>query len=130
MAQLLPTIYLAPPPPHPCIIRLLVAIISSQPSTYYSRPSIIMSHRISHRTFAGPDLNYLYATDRDEPIPILGSSKTKTQKRGFKSDKRILRGTTLYLGGEEASNGKIYCIPGHAERVLVIDTAVRVSLCT
>ena len=32
-----------------------------------------------------------------------------------------LNGQTLYLGGEVGSDGKIYCIPGHASRVLVID---------
>jgi hypothetical protein len=32
-----------------------------------------------------------------------------------------LVGQSLYLGGELGSNGKIYCIPGHATRVLVID---------
>jgi len=51
-------------------------------------------------------------------------SKTKRPvQRGRKCDGRILRGTTLYLGGEEGPNNKIYCIPGHAERVLCIDTA-------
>ena len=81
--------------------------------------------RISHRSSGGPDLNYLYAAERDDvPIPIFGSKKSKVQKRGRKSDTRTLRGTTLYLGGEEAANGKIYCIPGHAERVLCIDTKV------
>jgi hypothetical protein len=32
-----------------------------------------------------------------------------------------LNGQTLYLGGEVGVDGKIYCIPGHASRVLVID---------
>jgi hypothetical protein len=30
-------------------------------------------------------------------------------------------GQTLFLGGEVGSDGKIYCIPGHSPRVLVID---------
>ena len=95
--------------------------------------------RISHRAEGGPDLNYLYATNRDEDdsdIPIFvhpnNSSSSRNKKnnkpkrpvqRGRKKDKRTLRGTTLYLGGEEGPNNKIYCIPGHAERVLCIDTA-------
>lgn len=37
------------------------------------------------------------------------------------SQKEPLHGQTLYLGGEVACNGKIYCIPGHAPKVLVID---------
>ena len=94
---------------------------------------------ISHRAEGGPDLNYLYATNRDEDdseIPIFvhpnnnnnnnkknGRNKSKRPvQRGRKKDKRTLRGTTLYLGGEEGPNNKIYCIPGHAERVLCIDT--------
>ena len=34
----------------------------------------------------------------------------------------ILHGQTLYLGGEEGPDGRIYCVPGHASRVLCIDT--------
>lgn len=96
--------------------------------------------RISHRADGGPDLNYLYATNRDEdeseiPIFVHPNSSSNRQKkngrnkskrsvqRGRKKDTRALRGTTLYLGGEEGPNNKIYCIPGHAERVLCIDTS-------
>ena len=35
--------------------------------------------------------------------------------------KEPLHGQTLFLGGEVGSDGKIYCIPGHSPRVLVID---------
>jgi len=35
--------------------------------------------------------------------------------------KEPLVGQTLYLGGEVGCDGKIYCIPGHAAKVLVID---------
>lgn len=74
--------------------------------------------RISHRPNGGPDLNYLYAPEEDDTTVQVyvrsdGSKRTKkAQKRGRKSDNRSLTGQTLYLGGEEASNGKIYCIPG------------------
>ncbi|KAL9184364.1 LOW QUALITY PROTEIN: hypothetical protein ACHAXT_002450 [Thalassiosira profunda] len=87
--------------------------------------------RISHRAAGGPDLNYLYATSRDEcdddasPAPKANKKQSTSKRpvaRGRKSDQRALRGTTLYLGGEEGPNQKIYCIPGHAERVLCIDT--------
>ena len=91
-------------------------------------------HRISHRAQGGPDLNYLYATTRHEDDELNNTDDGKLNKkqargttnrptqRGRKADTRSLRGTTLYLGGEEGPNGKIYCIPGHAERVLCIDT--------
>ena len=91
-------------------------------------------HRISHRAQGGPDLNYLYATTRYEDNELNATNDGKLNKkqaqgttnrpiqRGRKEDTRSLRGTTLYLGGEEGPNGKIYCIPGHAERVLCIDT--------
>lgn len=40
-----------------------------------------------------------------------------------------LHGQTLYLGGEVGVDGKIYCIPGHANRVLTIDPSTdRVTL--
>mmetsp|Transcript_8161 Transcript_8161/g.15361 ORF Transcript_8161/g.15361 Transcript_8161/m.15361 type:complete len:432 (-) Transcript_8161:54-1349(-) len=32
-----------------------------------------------------------------------------------------LKGQTLYLGGENGPDGRVYCIPGHSPRVLVID---------
>jgi hypothetical protein len=32
-----------------------------------------------------------------------------------------LKGQTLYLGGENGPDGRVYCIPGHSARVLVID---------
>ena len=35
--------------------------------------------------------------------------------------KEPLNGQTLFLGGEVGSDGRIYCIPGHSPRVLVID---------
>lgn len=35
--------------------------------------------------------------------------------------KQPLNGQTLFLGGEVGIDGKIYCIPGHSPRVLVID---------
>ena len=88
--------------------------------------------RISHRAEGGPDLNYLYAhdrDDRDDDDDDDGDEKSdaaadhrRPVRRGRASDQRVLRGTTLYLGGEEGPNGKIYCVPGHAPRVLCIDT--------
>lgn len=87
------------------------------------------SSRISHRAAGGPDLNYIYATQNDDDDPTKLKKKqnrlsyNKPLQRGFKADTRTLRGTTLFLGGEEGPNNKIYCIPGHASRVLCIDTA-------
>lgn len=54
-------------------------------------------HDVDYRSQGGPRLTYLYSSG--EP----------------------LTGNTLYLGGEIGCDGKIYCIPGHALRVLVID---------
>jgi len=72
----------------------------------------------------------IYATNRDEDenVHIFVRKKNgrkqakKPVQRGRKKDKRTLRGTTLYLGGEEGPNSKISCIPGHASRVLCVDT--------
>ena len=90
--------------------------------------------RISHRAEGGPDLNYLYAHDRDgdgddddgdgDEKSDAAARRQRPVRRGRASDQRVLRGTTLYLGGEEGPNGKIYCVPGHAPRVLCIDTGV------
>lgn len=54
---------------------------------------------VDHREENGPLLNLLWC--KGEP----------------------LQGQTLYLGGEVGSDGNIYCIPGHAPKVLMIDTA-------
>ncbi|KAG7359739.1 hypothetical protein IV203_034837 [Nitzschia inconspicua] len=53
-------------------------------------------NRVDHRPNGGPLLELLWC---DEP----------------------LHGQTLYLGGEVGVDGKIYCIPGHSNRVLTID---------
>ena len=103
--------------------------------------------RISHRSEGGPDLNYLYATHTTSTNSSSSSSssndgggtddvdcggnntkhphpqhQSRIQRRGLRSDTRALRGTSLYLGGEEGPNQKIYCIPGHATQVLCINT--------
>jgi hypothetical protein len=54
-------------------------------------------HDVDYRSQGGPRLTYLYSSGE------------------------ALTGNTLYLGGEIGCDGKIYCIPGHALRVLVID---------
>jgi hypothetical protein len=51
------------------------------------------------RSEGGPLLQYMWAPP-DDPI----------------------QGQSMYLGGEVGSDGNIYCIPGHASRVLQIDT--------
>jgi hypothetical protein len=55
---------------------------------------------VDYREKNGPLLNLLWNEDSKEP----------------------LQGQTLYLGGEVGSDGNIYCIPGHAPKVLMIDT--------
>ena len=54
-------------------------------------------NRVDYRPVNGPLLELLWS--EDEP----------------------LAGQTLFLGGEVGSDGKIYCIPGHYDRVLCID---------
>jgi len=54
---------------------------------------------IDYRDEGGPRLSLLWCSEEEQQ----------------------LRGQALYLGGEEV-DGKIFCIPGHASRVLVIDT--------
>jgi hypothetical protein len=112
-----------------------------------SKSTPLPPSRISHRAEGGPDLNYLYATHTTTTSSIsscrnddggaddvdVGSNNTnakhphpqqhpRIQRRGLRSDTRALRGTSLYLGGEEGPNQKIYCIPGHATQVLCINT--------
>jgi len=60
-----------------------------------SHPDNILDHRVD----GGPLLQYLWAP-KENPI----------------------HGQSLYLGGEVGSDGNIYCIPGHATRVLQINT--------
>lgn len=54
---------------------------------------------VDHRPNGGPLLEYLWAPRENS-----------------------VHGQALYLGGEVGSDGNIYCIPGHAPRVLRIDT--------
>ncbi|KAL3939893.1 MAG: hypothetical protein SGBAC_005467 [Bacillariaceae sp.] len=63
---------------------------------------------LDHRAQGGPLLQYLWC----EP------NMTRT---GRPSMIPPLQGQTLYLGGEVGSDGNIYCIPGHADKVLMID---------
>ena len=76
---------------------------------------------VSHRAEGGPDLTYLSATEPPAPQAL-----SKSDERKLATSRRyghpILHGQTLYLGGEEGPDGKIYCVPGHASRVLCIDT--------
>ena len=57
---------------------------------------------IDYRSEGGPLLNMLWTNHQNKHEPLIGQ--------------------TLYLGGEVGSDNHIYCIPGHAPRVLKIDT--------
>jgi hypothetical protein len=63
----------------------------------YERDNQHPDNSIDHRPENGPLLNLLWSND--EP----------------------LHGGTLFLGAEVGSDGSIYCIPGHASRVLRMD---------
>ena len=60
-------------------------------------PEDLTEHDVDYRAEGGPRLTYLYDSDGG------------------------LHGQSLYLGGEIGCDGKIYFIPGHALRVLVLD---------
>jgi hypothetical protein len=65
----------------------------------YQQDNAHPDNTLDHRSEGGPLLQYLWAP-RDNPI----------------------QGQANFLGGEVGSDGNIYCIPGHASRVLQIDT--------
>jgi len=70
-----------------------------RPSEFYNKEDLQEKHPknvVDHRPNGGPLLSLLWC---DTP----------------------LHGQTLYLGGEVGVDGKIYCIPGHAGKVLVIN---------
>jgi len=54
-------------------------------------------------------------------IPRPKEEQSKPRATLFLAPNKILHGKSQYLGGEQANNGKIYCIPGHSSQVLVID---------
>lgn len=64
----------------------------------YQKDNSHPDNTLDHRPKGGPLMQYLWSTE--EP----------------------LHGQTLYLGGEVGSDGHIYCIPGHAGKVLQINT--------
>ena len=70
----------------------------------YQKYNSHIDNIIDHRPNGGPLLQYLWCNPTSNP----------------------LHGQTLYLGGEVGSDGNIYCIPGHAGRVLQISTKTNV----
>lgn len=79
-------------------LNRLVALLSKedlQPD--YQKENSHPDNIIDYRDQGGPLLQYLWC------------------------QKEPLVGQTLYLGGEVGSDGNIYCIPGHASKVLMID---------
>jgi hypothetical protein len=69
----------------------------------YQRDNKHPDNTVDHREADnGPLLNLLWCQEEEGIAP--------------------LQGQTLYLGGEVGSDGNIYCIPGHAPKVLQIDT--------
>ncbi|CAB9497587.1 expressed unknown protein [Seminavis robusta] len=58
---------------------------------------------------------------RDEFTEVSLFGYNDPEDDGNDSKNKRLTGREKYLGGEIGLNGKIYCIPGHASRVLVID---------
>ena len=83
--------------------RPLIELMTDESSTDdlpdYQKDNQHPDNILDHRSKGGPLLQYLWAPPEN---PIQGQS--------------------LYLGGEVGSDGNIYCIPGHATRVLQINT--------
>mmetsp|Transcript_25484 Transcript_25484/g.37646 ORF Transcript_25484/g.37646 Transcript_25484/m.37646 type:complete len:531 (+) Transcript_25484:222-1814(+) len=77
--------------------RLVAELSKKDPRPDYQKDNLHPDNIIDYRDQGGPSLRYLWS--KNEP----------------------LNGQTLYLGGEVGSDGNIYCIPGHASRVLMID---------
>lgn len=65
-------------------------------------------------TTSKPDMN-------DNPLNHVDYGSTGGPSLSVLWSKEPLSGQTLFLGGEVGCDGKIYNIPGHATRVLVID---------
>jgi hypothetical protein len=70
---------------------------------------------VDHRPRGGPLLSLLW----EEPQP--SGDEVAAGAAQAPHPTTPLRGQTLYLGGEVGVDGKIYCIPGHASRILLID---------
>lgn len=73
----------------------------AQADTETERPQ----NRHDHRAHGGPDLSYIWCGG--SPCPD--------------DPEQHLMGQDLFLGAEIGSDGKMYCIPGHASRVLRLD---------
>ena len=101
-------------------------------STEEQRPK----NTCDYRQVGGPLLRYVWCTsaatisstigggddDDDDDNNNDGASPEKSDMDADADKKSILQGQTLYLGAEISSaDGCMYCIPGHAERVLKIN---------
>eukprot|EP00980_Cylindrotheca_fusiformis_P014960 scaffold4095_cov117-Cylindrotheca_fusiformis.AAC.17 len=81
---------------------------------------------MQRRTTTTTTLPAPYQRDNQHPDNIM--DHREDEKRGpllnllWCHDEPPLQGQTLYLGGEVGCDGNIYCIPGHAPKVLKIDT--------
>lgn len=64
--------------------------------------------RIDYRNRGGPLLSYIWCQQGNEESP--------------------LQGQNLFLGAEIGSDGKMYCIPGHADRVMQVNPATDEAL--
>ena len=85
--------------PCPLIERIMTEESFTDDLQDYQKDNQHPDNILDHRSRGGPLLQYLW-TPPENPI----------------------QGQSLYLGGEVGSDGNIYCIPGHATRVLQINT--------
>ncbi|CAB9499928.1 expressed unknown protein [Seminavis robusta] len=62
-----------------------------------------------------------YYNEKDHPVDDVDYRSQGGPRLTYLYSSHPLTGQSLYLGAEFGSDGRIYCIPGHAHRVLVID---------
>jgi hypothetical protein len=83
------------------------------------------ANRCDYRNQGGPLLSYVWSSAMTAPSSLI--SDQPSEELHMKSGE--LQGQNLYLGAEISSaDGCIYCIPGHADRVLRIDPATDVAI--
>ena len=75
----------------------------------------------------GPLLSYIWCSGErvasSSPLPPKDDDAQQQQQQQQAHHHHSLTGQELYLGAEIGCDGKMYCIPGHALRVLQVDPA-------
>lgn len=64
---------------------------------------------------------YRSEEDNDRPVDVIDYREKNGPRLSYVWCKQPLSGQNLYLGAEIGIDGRMYCIPGHADRVMMID---------